>query len=75
MLSSLCDQYKQSNVHLDSEVLRGDPAEILHDKTKTEHANMLFVGQRGRSCLSEIIVGSVSNKLAHSIGIPIVLVP
>jgi nucleotide-binding universal stress UspA family protein len=75
ILSSLCDQYKKSNIHLDSEVLRGDPAEVLHDKTKTEHANMLFVGRRGRSRLSEIIVGSVSNKLAHSIGIPIVLVP
>jgi nucleotide-binding universal stress UspA family protein len=75
VIKPLLKKYNQLNVQLDSELLWGEPAEILLNKVKNEHANMLFVGRRGRSPLIDALLGSVANKLAHRVGIPIVLVP
>lgn len=36
------------------------------------HANMLFIG---RSRVMDMLLGRVANKLAHRVGLPIVLVP
>ena len=75
IIKPLLKKYNHLNVQLDSELVWGEPAEILLNKVKNEHANMLFVGRRGRSPLIDAILGSVANKLAHRVGIPIVLVP
>jgi nucleotide-binding universal stress UspA family protein len=75
IIKPLLKKYNHLNVQLDSEFLWGDPVEILKNKVKNEHANMLFVGRSGRSPVKDILLGSVANKLAHHIGIPIVLVP
>jgi nucleotide-binding universal stress UspA family protein len=75
VIKPLLKKYNHLNVQLDSEFVWGDPAEILQKKVKDEHANMLFVGRRGRSTFIDLILGSVTNKLAHRVGIPIVLVP
>jgi nucleotide-binding universal stress UspA family protein len=64
-----------NEVTLDAELFWGDPADVLSNKVKEYHANMLFVGRRGRSRLIDMLIGSVANKLAHRIGVPIVLVP
>ncbi|MFQ3193543.1 MAG: hypothetical protein ACI9N3_000355 [Colwellia sp.] len=64
MLSSLREQYKKSNVDLYSEVLKGDLAEVLHDKTKTEHANMLLITDEDvRVCLKLLLAVSLINLL------------
>lgn len=74
-IQPLLKKYNHLNVQLDSEFVWGDPAETLEKRVKEEHANMLFLGRRGRSAYVDILIGSVANKLAHRIGIPIVLVP
>jgi len=53
----------------------GDPVQTIREIVKKDHATMVFVGRRGRSRLSDLILGSVANSLAHSLGVPIVLVP
>jgi nucleotide-binding universal stress UspA family protein len=75
IIKPLLKKYNHLNVQLDSELCWGEPAEILLNKVKHEHANMLFVGRRGRSPFIDALLGSVANKLAHRVGIPIVLVP
>ena len=75
VIKPLLKKYNHLNVQLDSEVIWGDPVDILQKIVKEDHANMLFVGRKGRSCCIDILLGSVASKLAHSIGIPIVLVP
>jgi nucleotide-binding universal stress UspA family protein len=71
LLAKLLDHH----VTLDSVLFWGDPTEILAKLAKEEHANMLFVGRRGRSSIIDMLLGSVANKLAHRAGVPIVLVP
>ena len=62
-------------VELSSELVWGDPVEVLLGQAKENHANMLFLGRRGRSILTDLLLGSTANKVAHCAGIPIVLVP
>lgn len=75
IINPLIEKFAANNVALDYELIWGDATEILSDCVKSEHANLLFVGRRGRSRVADLLLGSVANKLAHTVDIPIVLVP
>ena len=75
IFAPLVSNAQDLGVNVSTEVLWGDPVEVLLEKVKAEHASMVFVGRRGRSRLADILLGSVANKLAHQVGVPIVLVP
>jgi nucleotide-binding universal stress UspA family protein len=75
VIDPLIAKFDATGVAIESEIIWGEPEAVLLSKVKDEHANMLFVGRRGRSRVVEILLGSVANKLTHRIGIPIVLVP
>lgn len=68
-------RFEKSGVKINHELFWGHPAEVIHEQAKKEHVNMVFVGRRGRSKVMNLLVGSVANSLAHTIGVPIVLVP
>ncbi len=75
ILEPLKGKFSDNDVDISTHFDWGDPVQILRDIAKNEHANMVFVGRRGRSRISDLILGSVANSLAHSLGVPIVLVP
>ena len=75
ILDPLDERFAKSGVTIKSKLLWGHPVEIIRDLAKKEHANMIFVGRRGRSKVADLLLGSVANSLAHTAGIPIVLVP
>jgi len=75
ILTPLEEKYKEVGIKLSTELIWGDPVEMIQEQVKKMHANMLFIGRRGRSRVIDILLGSVANKLAHRVGLPIVLVP
>lgn len=75
IIEPLLNRFAESGVKIRGEFCWGHPVEILQERIKKEHANMIFVGRRGRSKIADIVLGSVANSLAHTVGIPIVLVP
>mgnify|MGYP000158870459 CR=1 FL=1 len=75
VFAPLVDEAHNHGVEISVEVLIGEPVHELRNAVKEGHANMLFVGRRGRSRIADLILGSVANKLAHCVGIPVVLVP
>ncbi|MDX2368735.1 MAG: universal stress protein [Colwellia sp.] len=75
ILQPLIEKYQVEDLTITSEYIWGEPVDVLHQYVKDQHANMLFVGRRGRSRFADILLGSVANKLAHYVGVPIVLVP
>jgi len=66
---------KDSGVNITTEFHWGHPVDVLRARIKEEKAAMIFVGRRGRSRVADLLLGSVANSLAHTAGIPIVLVP
>lgn len=75
ILGPLVEKYKDSGVDITSDYTWGHPVEIMHDEIKKRHVNMVFAGRRGRSRVADLVMGSVSNSLAHITSVPIVLVP
>jgi len=75
VLEPLIEKHKDSGVTLSTEMHWGDPADIIHERTKKLHANQVFIGRRGRSRLADLILGSVANTVAHKTGVPLTLVP
>ena len=74
ILEPLEKRFAYSGVTIQTELFWGNPAEIIHEQAKREHVNLIFVGRRGRSKVLNLLVGSVANSLAHTAGVPILLV-
>ncbi len=51
----------------------GVPAEVLINASKG--ADMLVVGSRGSGGFSRLLMGSVSNQVAHHAACPVVIIP
>ncbi len=75
ILAPLEKRYADSGVEISSKLFWGHPVDVIKDQAKITHANMIFVGRRGRSKVANLLLGSVANSLAHTAGVPIVLVP
>lgn len=75
LLDPLEEKYADSGVKIKSHLYWGHPAEVIKEQAKKSHANMIFVGRRGRSKVADLLLGSVANSLSHTAGVPIVLVP
>ncbi len=75
ILLPLSKRFADSGVSIKTDLTWGNPSEIIHEQAKKEHVNMIFVGRRGRSKVTDLVLGSVANTLAHTAGVPIVLVP
>lgn len=53
----------------------GDPAETIIETVRRRKADILVVGRRGRSRLSGLLLGSVSQKLASLAPCTVIVVP
>ena len=53
----------------------GDPAETILDFVRREKANVVVIGRRGRSRLSQLLLGSVSQKVANLAPCTVTVVP
>ena len=67
----LADAGVQFSVHL----CDGNPARALMEVTRTENADLVVTGRRGRSALAEVILGSTTYHLVHRLEHPLVIVP
>lgn len=75
VLKPLLDEYSNSGVSIEGVHYWGHPVDIIRKLAKSEKASQVFIGRRGRSRVADLVLGSVANSLAHSLGVPIVLVP
>jgi nucleotide-binding universal stress UspA family protein len=58
---------------LDRRVVEGPPAKVLLDVAKG--ADLIVVGSRGRGGFAGLLLGSVSQQVAHHADCPLVIVP
>ena len=56
------------------DVREGEPSQVLREIARDVDASLLVVGRRGWSIAEELLLGSVSNRLAHRAEVPLLLV-
>lgn len=56
------------------ELLEGPPAEAIINVAEARQADVVIIGSRGHSSLTNMLVGSVSHKVLHHAPCPVMLV-
>ncbi len=69
-LSALGD----AGVEVDTLVLSGPPAETLSEVAAAEDVDLVVAGSRGQGAVARVLLGSVSDRLAHLCPKPILIV-
>jgi len=64
---------KQHDVTLQTELLRGHPAESLVRYAMDQKADMIVMGTRGMGAFKNLIIGSVAQKVIASSNIPVMV--
>jgi len=75
VLTPLSEIAREQGVEAETFHTWGHPADALKKLAHERGAEMIVVGRRGHSNLAEIILGSVSNSIAHISDIPVLIVP
>ncbi|MDD2925919.1 universal stress protein [Rhodoferax sp.] len=63
-----------AGIAYETEVATGDPANTLVDILENYGCDMVVMGASGTSALRSALLGSVSNELLHSAGVPVTIV-
>ena len=70
-----CAALATANVSYRVAVMDGDPAFAIMKAAKTEQADLVVTGRRGRGGFAELVLGSTSYTLTHHLDRPLVIVP
>jgi nucleotide-binding universal stress UspA family protein len=65
ILQPYLEAAQQAGLAVEAEVKIGDVGEVVCQVAKDWSANLIVIGRRGRSGLSEALLGSVSNHVLH----------
>jgi nucleotide-binding universal stress UspA family protein len=65
LLTSLCNQAKESDVKAKFAISLGHTGRMICEKARDDNADLIIIGRRGISGLSELFLGSVSNYVLH----------
>jgi nucleotide-binding universal stress UspA family protein len=66
---------RQSGVGAEMRVVVGPAAESLLAEIESSHADLVVMGRRGRDEPKDLLLGSVSDRVARHVKVPILLVP
>ncbi|MBW4604489.1 MAG: universal stress protein [Calothrix sp. FI2-JRJ7] len=64
-LKKLCQQAIDLDINAEFRILFGDPSRVICEIGQTWNADLIIIGRRGRTGLSELFLGSVSNYVLH----------
>jgi len=70
-----CAALAAANISYVVAVMDGDPAFAIMQAAKTERADLVITGRRGRGGFAELVLGSTSYTLTHHLDRPLVIVP
>jgi nucleotide-binding universal stress UspA family protein len=70
-----CAPLATANVPYRVTLADGDPARAIMQTARTEQADLVVTGRRGRGGFAELVLGSTSHALSHHLECPLVIVP
>ncbi len=65
---------KESNIHYKVELLHGEPGQAIVEYANKHKFDVVVVGSRGLNALQEMVLGSVSHKIAKRANCPVMIV-
>jgi nucleotide-binding universal stress UspA family protein len=66
---------RDSGLGAEVKVVVGSPPELILDEAIACHADLVVMGRRNWADAKELVLGSVSQRVARSITVPLLLVP
>jgi nucleotide-binding universal stress UspA family protein len=75
LLRNTARKLTHAGIEVEAYALRGNPRKILHEKIMILKPNIVVMGKRGHSALSQLLMGSVATYLTQNLPIPVILVP
>jgi nucleotide-binding universal stress UspA family protein len=63
-----------SGVHVEHLLDEGDPGKVIAAVAAREHCDLIVMGTHGRNILSQLLTGSVTQKVSHLVTCPILTI-
>jgi nucleotide-binding universal stress UspA family protein len=74
LLEAAAERVREAGVETSTELLYGDPVEVIPDYAAEVDADGVFVGHRGLSDRTESLVGSVAKGIVEGSSVPVTVV-
>jgi nucleotide-binding universal stress UspA family protein len=74
-LGSALEVLRRENVGAEVKVVIGPPPETILAEIEASHADLVVMGRRSRHEPKDLVLGSVSDRVARHVKVPILLVP
>ena len=74
ILASAADQLRAGGVPFSSHLMDGPAAETILRFAETQRIDEIIMGSRGLGAIGNLLLGSVSSKVAHLAAVPVTLV-
>ncbi|MFH0915333.1 MAG: universal stress protein [bacterium] len=74
-LGSAIDALRREGVGAEVKVVFGPPPETILAEIKSSGADLVVMGRRSRDEPKDLVLGSVSDRVARNVRVPILLVP
>lgn len=75
VLDSTLADLDREGVEVETIELGGDPAGVIIATCQEMDADLLVVGRRGAGLVERLMMGSVSDRIAHEAPCPVIIVP
>lgn len=73
VLKGALELFEDTEVETLCELTWGNPAQIIAEKAR-DNCELVILGSRGKGGLSEFLLGSVSSRVSHTVGCPVLLI-
>jgi nucleotide-binding universal stress UspA family protein len=74
LLTDTETRLEEPGIEVEHVVADGAPAEVLAKEAKKRGVDLVVIGSRGRGAVARVLLGSVSDRLAHICERPILIV-
>jgi nucleotide-binding universal stress UspA family protein len=75
LLRNAAKKLTLAGIEVEAYALRGNPRTILQEKIMILKPDMVVMGKRGHSAISQLLMGSVATFLMQNLPIPVILIP